>query len=281
MNRAIVTSFDANYFEYSAVALKSFADNYNGSKVLEVICLVPVDLINREAEYVKLLNVSDKLRIRFRSSNKYEDLVSTGAYTFKELKYISQNAMQRVFLGSTLQDFDEAIYIDPDTLILRDVQPLLEYPLHNKLMACQEPDIMNVRTFNDPDRPYFNNGVFIADLRWWRASGVEGQMVRWLKEHGPTQCIEQDLMNRFMINVWSPLPTSFNYRMAYAGVPLYKDCTPLLLHFVGDVKPWSIPIEIEPLEYEQMWIRAHRKYKNGVRKVATGDPELLTNKEKS
>ncbi len=275
MNRAIVTSFDGNYFEYAQVFVRSFVENYNGPDVLDLICLVPLDLIDREREFTEQID-SDKLRISFRGSQKFEELVKTGNGTFHELEYISENAMQRVFLASTLHDYDEVIYIDPDTLILRDVHPLLSYPLRNKLMAAQEPDNLNLKTFNDPDRPYFNNGVFITSLNWWREAQLEQKMVDWLMQHGPTECIEQDLMNRFMIDVWAPLPTSFNFRMGYVGVPLYDKCQPLVIHFVGHIKPWNLPLEIEPLKYEKLWMRAHRRlknYKNGLHSVEVAAKE--------
>lgn len=259
MNRAIVTSFDGNYLEYSKVLIKSFARNYNGLDVLDFICLVPLDLVNREREYIASFDesVRAKLKISFRTSHQYEELVSTGSYSFVNVEHVTQNAMQRIFLASTLNEYGEVIYIDPDTLILRDVHPLLNYPLHNRLAAVTEPDYMNVRTFKDPDRPYFNNGVFITDLTYWRDNGLEDLMLRWLLDHGPTDCIEQDLMNRFFFEVWAPLPTSFNFRQEYAGLQIFSSCEPLIVHFVGETKPWNL--QGDTLEYEAAWLSYYRE----------------------
>ena len=239
MNRAIVTSFDGNYFEYSMVLAKTFADNYHGEDVLDFICLVPAELTDREREYIETVNAASKLRISFRSSSSYEALVADGKYSFSKLPYITQNAMQRVYLASTLHEYDEVIYIDPDTLILRDVDPLLTYPLRNKFLAVYDPDFMNVRVFGTCDIPYFNNGVFITSLSYWRDADIEGKMVRWLLEHGPTECIEQDLMNRFLVDVWSPLPQAFNCTPNIASRNDYTLTDPLIIHFVGPAKPWQ------------------------------------------
>ena len=54
--RVLVTSFDENYYEYSMVAVKSFGMNYHGENVLDVICLVPPELLDKEGEYSERIN---------------------------------------------------------------------------------------------------------------------------------------------------------------------------------------------------------------------------------
>lgn len=241
MNRAIVTSFDGNYFQYSMVLAKSLAENYNGVRPLDFICLVPLDLLDRELEYIERINRADKLRIKFYGSQACEDLISTGQYNFDQIPHITANAMQRVFIASTLNEYDEVIYIDPDCMIVRDVQPLLNYPLVNKFLAHPESDGSSLIVFDDPDRAYFGNGVFITSLEYWRSARIEDQMLSYLTsdEYVPTACIEQDLMNRFLFDVWSPLPPSLNYRWEFVdlGGP-FRGSIPLVFHFIGGYKPW-------------------------------------------
>jgi lipopolysaccharide biosynthesis glycosyltransferase len=235
MKTALVTSFDENYFKYSMVLLKTLSQNYFCQDPLDVICLVPGELLTKEKEYVAALRAAN-LNVSFRSSNKYEDLVRSGRYTFNEFPHITSNALQRLFLASTLHEYSKAIYLDPDTIILRDIQPLLDYPLHGKIAAYQEPDHMNLRTFKTLDRPYFNNGVFITDLEYWRQVGLEEEMVSWISTNELTPIIEQDVMNRFLFPVWSPLPQSFNF-FDQNGDEVLGD-GPLLVHFIGEGKPW-------------------------------------------
>jgi lipopolysaccharide biosynthesis glycosyltransferase len=159
--------------------------------------------------------------------------------------YISENCNHRIYLGSVLPEYQKAIYIDPDTVIARDVDMLLNYPLRNKLLAIAELNAENVRVFSTSDRPYFNNGVFIADLDYWRESGAEEKMNDFTIKYGPTLCPEQDAMNFAFIDVWSPLPYSFNtfhYWMndqrMYQFSEYNKD--PMIVHFVGPDKPWLV-----------------------------------------
>ena len=243
MNRAIVTSFDENYFQYSMVLARSLADNFKpeGGERLRLFCLVPTDLAAREEEYIQRVNRQDKLDITFRTSTSYEELAARNLYNFDQIPHITVNAMQRIFIASTLHELNDVIYIDPDCMITRDIGPLLRYPLVNKFLATVESDGSSLIVFDDPDRAYFGNGVFITSLEYWRAARIEEQMLSYLTDpsYEETACIEQDLMNRFLFNVWSPLPVSFNYRWEFVelGGP-FRGSFPLIFHFIGSYKPW-------------------------------------------
>jgi lipopolysaccharide biosynthesis glycosyltransferase len=243
MSRAVVTSFDANYFEYSMVLARTLADNYKpeSGERLRFVCLVPLDLAAREEEYIRTVDRHEKLEIQFRTSTSYEELIVNGRYNFDQIPHITANAMQRVFMATTLHDCDDVIYIDPDCMITRDIRPALEYPLVNKFLATVESDGSSLIVFDDPDRAYFGNGVFITSLEYWRAARIEDQILSYLTsdEYEETACIEQDLMNRFLFDVWSPLPVTFNYRWEFVelGGP-FRGSFPLIFHFVGSYKPW-------------------------------------------
>jgi lipopolysaccharide biosynthesis glycosyltransferase len=256
MKTAIVTSFDSNYMMPSQVSLKSLSENYHGESKLDVICLVEPNLLDKQEAYIKQLD-ADNLNIEFRCSPKYLDMVKNG--NAHGSMYITPGCNHRIYLGSTLPDYDKAIYIDPDTLVLRDISMLLDYPLRNKLLAIVELNAENVRMFSTTDRPYFNNGVFIADLNYWRESGAEEIMNDFTIKYGPTLCPEQDAMNFAFIDVWSPLPYSFNtfhYWIISDKMDQFTNHNrdPLIIHFVGPDKPWYA----NNSEWERRW---HDTYK--------------------
>lgn len=248
---AIVTSFDKNYLVPSMVFMKSLSNNYSGIENLDVICLVPPELLNKSNEYSKNLNIHN-LNIQFRCSDKFIAMIQNG--NAHESDYISNHCNHRIFLGSLLHDYDKAIYIDPDTVILRDISPVLDYPLRNKLLAVVEYSSMNVKSFNDQDRPYFNNGIFIADLNYWRESGAEDKMDYFTKTYGPTLCPEQDAMNYAFIDVWSPLPFSFNSFHTYMESMEHfakENDNPIIVHFIGPSKPWTN--KFRNTKWERVW----------------------------
>lgn len=259
MKTAVVTSFDEHYVMPSLVALKSLSHNYSGYDRLKVICLVPQEMLAQEKEYSAKLNANN-LDIEFRCSDRFLEMLDSGdAHPFN---HVTSHCNHRIFLGSVLHDYDKAIYIDSDIIVCRDVDRLLDFPLRNKLMAMVEYNSMNMITFNDRDRPYFNNGVFIADLKYWRDSGAEEKMLEFVRENGPTMCPEQDAMNYAFIDVWSPLPFSFNsfhWWMASMEHFAHNNPDPMIVHFVGPHKPWhGNGTEWQyGTEWEQIWHKYH------------------------
>jgi len=255
MRTAIVTSFDKNYIVPSMVSLKSLSSNYHGQDKLDVVCLVSPDIIEMKDEYVSKLNANN-LNIDFRCSTKFIEMVDDGLAHASN--HISSHCNHRIFLGSVLSDYEKAIYIDSDIVVCRDISPLLHFPMRNKIMAMAEYNSMNVITFNDPDRPYFNNGVFIVDLNYWRDSNVEQLMINFIEKNGPTTCPEQDAMNYVFLDVWSPLPFSFNsFHYWMTSMPIFakNNTNPIIVHFVGPHKPWNgNGTEWEHgTEWEKMW----------------------------
>ena len=90
--------------------------------------------------------------------------------------------------------------------------------------------------------------MFIRDRVYWRKVILVYQFVNWIEENGPTECPDQDAMNAVFRNKWSPLPLTFNL-LAFKLIEdkklaeNYPD--PLLVHFVGNYKPWNeTPISI-------------------------------------
>ena len=250
MRKVIVTSFDKNYISYSRVMIRTLSINYHGNEPLDVVCLVPSNILSLQDEYIKSVDC-DNLNISFVTSDKYLSMINEGIDTSH--KDAASNCNHRMFIGSACPDYDVAIYIDPDTIIMRDISPLLTYPLRNHFMAMVEITDSNIVSFNDPDRPYFSNGVFIADLNFWRKAEIEEKLINLIKTSGPLFLAEQDAMNAILIDHWSPLPMSFNMFdwMVYANPHIAEsNDNPLIVHFVGTMKPWG---EAPRTKYSDYW----------------------------
>ena len=71
---SIVTSFDEKYFDYAAVMVKSLSNNYHEKNKLNLTCLVPKNLLDRETDFIRLID-SETLEIDFfdDACKKYVD----------------------------------------------------------------------------------------------------------------------------------------------------------------------------------------------------------------
>lgn len=271
MRSVVVTSFDANYMNYSRVMINQLNDTYRGNQegqypgneILDVVCLVPSTLMHMESEYVDAVH-SSNLNIKFRCSEEFEKIVNNDTvFQVGTDRYLTDHCNIRIFLGSLLPEYDKVLYIDPDTFINRSVWPLLRMPMINKFMAWVESGNMNDRIFHDWDRPYFNNGVFLADLNFWREYDAESKMIAWMRgmreKYGhPTPCPEQDAMNAVFMEYLAPLHISANLFNYLSVVPNLSwgnpiSYNPIIVHFVGSEKPWLVP---EITEWSRAWNEA-------------------------
>jgi lipopolysaccharide biosynthesis glycosyltransferase len=241
-SRCFVVVFDKKYYKYAAVLLQSLAENYR--KRLDVICIVPDDLIANdylESLKLKLIDASH-LNIQFRTSGGHH-LAKSKPWDDIAV-YQGSQSVERVLLSSICHEYDEAIYMDTDCIFVNDATKLIEHPIPgaSKIVALPEYSIIAERDLKAPEKAYFNNGVFITDLNFWRENNIENLIVDWMINNDTGNCIEQTGMNAILYDYWFPLSGNFNYWDNFSvETPLLRICypNPVVIHFVGPLKPWN------------------------------------------
>lgn len=237
MNPLFVTSFDQNYFYVAAVSVISLGRNT--TEELDLVCLVPERLQHRESEFINII-ACPLLNIKFRTYEQFQLVEDRGLDS--NLGYLTASCNHRLYMASICPEYDRAFYFDPDILFLRDISPILNFPLRNKFMAVVEYSNSQFILHGTRDIPYFNNGIFLTSLEFWRSNNIEQKFIDWQTEHGLTTYPEQDAMNDVLIDYWSPLPVSFNtYHWQLLHDPVFYDdnSDPLVIHFAGPrSKPW-------------------------------------------
>lgn len=164
-------------------------------------------------------------------------------------------------------DVSRVLYLDADTLVCRDLTPLMEFDLRgcavggvedlDAAAACQRLGL-------EPAGGYFNSGVLLIDPRAWRAMDVPGRVREYLAAHRDNpaywQYPDQDSLNVALAGNWTPLPLEWNLfvwlrmfppvQLSPARCIALRD--PGILHFTGSEKPWlarSVP------PYQQRYLR--------------------------
>lgn len=237
MKTVLVTSFDDNYMEYSKVFVKTLSENYSGKDIIDLYCLVPENILSYEQEFIDSVGDIGNLRLSFKCSKKFLDLSNKLLLSGKD--YITINAWHRIFIPSICSDFERAIYIDSDTIVLRDIDPIINFNEKSVFAAyIQDDPDLSMNLFGTYDRPYFNAGVFIVDLNYWRNSGIEDKMVNDIISSNTTSFLDQDALNVYFADVLTVLPITFNYPHWYHENDLTYIKSPIIVHFIGPNKPW-------------------------------------------
>lgn len=194
--------------------------------------------------------------------------------------HVSLSTYLRFMISEVLPaDTDRAIYIDSDMLVLRNLGELWRQPqLGNAVLAVQEcaapfidssivfskeprrqrhlAAIRPVANYKDlgipPTNKYFNGGLLVIDVKYWRQEQVSRQLMECLAKHRDhVLWWDQYALNCVLHDSWGELDLRWNqgahlFRYPSAGQSpfaletyqqLNKD--PWIVHFCSPSKPWN------------------------------------------
>lgn len=248
----IACNIDSNYVKYCGVTLTSLFENNRGTDFSIHIITQPLSPAER--------------RILTELAERYEHHIYFYSPDMRMLKgftirathnRLSLAAYYRCFLSSILpQDIDRILYLDCDIIVLGDICPLWETPLDSNTavaaiedMGCREKHRYEIMQYPEEDS-YFNSGVLLVNLSYWRGHNVPKACVDFYHEH-PERIIfnDQDLLNcvlhahkKFVSLQWN-VQDGF-YRNTSSISPIWRAKhkeileNPLILHFTNR-KPWN------------------------------------------
>lgn len=167
--------------------------------------------------------------------------------------HISQTAWVKVFalFSKTGYDFNDFVYIDPDTLPLPgfleifstsgssksgfQARPTSGHSSFENRWEHQRQKSLKVSQESENSEWYFNSGVMKIDLSKWNnyKFWVDWQLVFDNLDEYRIQIVDQDLLNLVILGDYTPLPVSFNTYPAE-----YQEGVSKLIHYAGGLKPW-------------------------------------------
>ena len=141
--------------------------------------------------------------------------------------------------------YDKALYLDCDVVVLGDISQLYAYDLGENLLGgapCEGVNSFEVYKEYvhqvcglDPDY-YFNAGVILMNLKGFRKEGFYRQFADLLEKYKFTLIQDEDYMNVLCQDRVLRLPRCWN------KTPVATDCLPReelkLVHYLMTWKPW-------------------------------------------
>ena len=164
------------------------------------------------------------------------------------------DAYNKVLAPDDFSDQNRLLYLDCDLLVERDVQPLFEIDLGEKVAgAVPNGPAPFITEFNRRhgfplDEPVFNTGVLLVDPEKWKERGVAEQVIRWIAKNEDRLIYrDQDGINAILKEHIKPLGSHWNvearhYRDKWMGISERWDEVEgddVILHYTGPRKPWK------------------------------------------
>lgn len=187
--------------------------------------------------------------------------------------------MHKIYLPEILHDVDKVIYMDGDTLVLKDLRPLFEKDITSVYAAVAKDGIYYrfpkemAEIGMDKRGYYFNSGVMLYNLKLQRRDKIVGRLVEYVKTHEDFYG-DQDVLNivfgdklQLMSYRYNCISTFFEaddlrFLSRYFGEKLpadtfyiYENAT--IIHYAGD-KPWQENYRPEFLK--ELWFRYYNEF---------------------
>ena len=167
--------------------------------------------------------------------------------------------MMPYFLPSSIQ---KAIWLDCDMVVKANLAELWAIDLEdNGALAVQDMVIpyvssrYGIASYKElgiaSDAKYFNAGVMVVNLDWWRRNRVTDKAFAYLKKYRKTVFFwDQEVLNAVLVGKWGEIDPRWNHIASVSGRSFFTvdhldEVTyrqviddPWIVHFAGAWKPW-------------------------------------------
>ncbi|MBQ9520573.1 MAG: 1-acyl-sn-glycerol-3-phosphate acyltransferase [Acholeplasmatales bacterium] len=231
---------DNNFFKFTLVTLKSIMDNANPIYFYKIYVL-NTDITPLNMDIARDF-VNDNFSIEFPNVNEYLDSISD---KLPIRDYYSKTTYFRFFISEMYKEYDKAIYIDSDTVVLGDISELYNINLGDNLVgACNEQamlqnDIYGKYVENNLglDRTtYFNAGLLLINCQKFREECVLDQFINLLSVYNCKVTQDEDYLNIICYNKTKLIDNRWNTEI-YGDIK-YTDSEIKMIHYIMWCKPW-------------------------------------------
>lgn len=245
---------DDNYVKFLSITLESIFDNASKDYSYDVVVLntglkdESKELLNKyNNDYVNVIyfDLSEKL------NNVSKDL--------KVRDYYSKATYYRLFIQDLFPQYNKALYLDCDIVVLGDISKLYNHDLKNNLVGAIPDAAVQItpefieyvnKGLGIKEEHYFNAGVLLMNLEGFRNYNLEKKFMKLLKTYTFEIAQDQDYLNVLTKDRVLYIDDSWNV------MPLGNNVKPLnLIHYNLSFKPWKY----DNIQYEEYFYKYSKK----------------------
>ncbi len=224
------------YLDVAIISLISHASKDNTYK----ITIMKSD-VSEENQAVLKKHECENVTIDFYD---VRDILEPVKNKLPEMFYYSIAAYFRFFIETSFPQYDKAIYLDCDVILLNDIAELFDTDVEGYLVgAAYEQNTDRSPMFTNyvediigiPYNTYFNSGVMVMNLKEFRNYKVQDRFIRMLTEYNfDSLAPDQEYLNVICHGKVKYLPTGWN-KHSFPEAPEGKLN---LCHYALSNKPW-------------------------------------------
>jgi lipopolysaccharide biosynthesis glycosyltransferase len=252
----IALNIDKNYIMQAGVMMKSVCVNNHDN---EICFHVIIDDSVSDEDKSDLNSVIDNVNHQIHYYLCDDNILSEYPNIAPKPGSISKVTYYRIFLTKYLPaSIDKVLYLDADVIVRHSLKELWNTDISGYALGAVEDAVAgDVTKYNrlrySPQYGYFNAGIILFNLRYWRENHCMEECINFISNHADRILYhDQDVLNYVFKDRKLDLPikynvqTSFYYAPAKQGIDYYKyeeeiivaDKDPTILHYTFKMKPW-------------------------------------------
>lgn len=174
--------------------------------------------------------------------------------------HISISTYYRLFIIKLLpKRINKIIYLDGDTIVRTSLQELWDTNIEGYAIGAahdmDEAVQINSKRLSYPmETGYFNAGVLLINLDFWRETNAQALFSDYFHKHSDEIIMhDQDVLNAVFYNSKKWIPLKFNYQNGFLHFPVNQHFVPsisdevkesrrnpAIIHYTTSGKPWQI-----------------------------------------
>ena len=253
----IVTCTDKKFVMPTGVMMISVCENNPETDI--VFHIIVDDNVKTEdlQDLEDIVNTYSGKSVAFYNANEKMLKMSFPIGLPKE--YITKATYYRLYLAELLpQELDKVLYLDGDLIVRHSLLPLWNTDLgENALAAASDSSSSDIEFYNRLKYPfelgYFNAGVLLINLRYWREHQVLKDFELYMGNYADSiKYHDQDVLNVVFCDKKILIPIKYNLQhgflekvsVSYDYWKLEKEVLearvdPCIVHFTTANKPWN------------------------------------------
>ena len=239
----IFFTIDDAFAPFVSVAIKSLLDNANQDYFYN-IHIVNNGLSEENKEKILQLETSYS-KIMFNNMDERLKVITDKNGTRLREDYFSLSIFFRIFIPDCFKEYDKALYIDSDTIILDDISKLYNTDLEgNYIGGCVDTSCFEIKDITNyftngvgvDYREYINSGVILFDMKTLREKKFADKFLYLFNKYNfgnvdPDQSYINAILKghiKYLDGKWDTMPTEGGKKRDNAGI----------VHFNLFKKPW-------------------------------------------
>ena len=245
MNNRVIPIFyacDDNFVKHTIVSLTSMIENADPDRKYHIHVL-HTNISEQMMEKAYALR-NDSFEISFENVTGYLESI---ADKLPLRHYYTKTTYFRLFIAEMFPEYNKAIYIDSDTVVIGDISRLYDTDIgDNYVGAANEQAMVQMdvygtyveRVIGIDRRKFFNAGLMLINCDIWRRVKLLDEFIKYLGIYNFIVTQDEDYLNVICKDRVYMLDQRWNTELTDGLVYNYCIGEAYILHYIMTNKPW-------------------------------------------